>query len=147
ARRLAAAARLNVPEAGKGQRFLAALGAALMDLDNPRAALPVADGPAADNRHSIPGPAPAQAATLRVPVPGTPVLTRGLWVSVDQNQLKIFFMTMALVLVIVLTLYRSFWSALLAMMPVSLTLLVIYGGMGLIGVHLDIGTSMLASLT
>jgi predicted RND superfamily exporter protein len=33
------------------------------------------------------------------------------------------------------------------MAPVSLTLLVVYGGMGLLGVHLDIGTSMLASLT
>ena len=29
----------------------------------------------------------------------------------------------------------------------TLTLLVVYGGMGLLGVHLDIGTSMLASLT
>ncbi len=56
-------------------------------------------------------------------------------------------MAMGLVLVIVLLLYRSLWSALLAMAPVSLTLLVVYGGMGLLGVHLDIGTSMLASLT
>ena len=54
---------------------------------------------------------------------------------------------MGLVLVIVLVLYRSLTSALLAMAPVSLTLLVVYGGMGLLGVHLDIGTSMLASLT
>jgi hypothetical protein len=33
------------------------------------------------------------------------------------------------------------------MAPVTLTLLVVYGGMGLMGVHLDIGTSMMASLT
>jgi predicted RND superfamily exporter protein len=75
------------------------------------------------------------------------VLNRGLSQSVDQNQLKSFFMAMGLVLLIVLVLSRSFWSALLAMAPVSLTLLVVYGGMGLLGVHLDIGTSMLASLT
>jgi uncharacterized protein len=54
---------------------------------------------------------------------------------------------MGLVLLIVLWLYRSLSSALLAMAPVCLTLAVLYGGMGLLGVHLDIGTSMLASLT
>jgi hypothetical protein len=54
---------------------------------------------------------------------------------------------MGLVFAIVLFLYRSVWSALLAMAPVSLTLLIIYGGMGMLGLHLDVGTSMLASLT
>lgn len=134
ARRLAVEAKLAVPPEGKGQRYLASLGAALMDLDVARVALPA-------------GPGDAAAAAIGVTVTGQPVLNRGLSQSVDQNQLKSFFMTMGLVLLIVLTLYRSLWSALLAMMPVSLTLLVIYGGMGLIGVHLDIGTSMLASLT
>jgi predicted RND superfamily exporter protein len=66
---------------------------------------------------------------------------------VEQNQIKSFFMAMGLVLLIVLWLYRSFTSAIVAMAPVSLTLLLVYGGMGLLGVHLDIGTSMLASLT
>ena len=134
ARRLAAEAHLAVPEGGKGQRFLAALGAALMDLDVERVILPAPENDAA-------------AAKLATTVTGTPVLNRGLSQCVDQNQLKSFFMAMGLVLLIVLWLYRSLWSALLAMAPVSLTLLVVYGGMGLLGVHLDIGTSMLASLT
>ncbi len=134
ARRLAAEAPLVVPAGGKGQRFFAALGAGLMDLDLERVVLPAA-------------PTDAAGTALAVTVTGTPVLNRGLSRSVDENQLKSFFMAMGLVLLIVLYLYRSLWSALLAMAPVSLTLLVVYGGMGLLGVHLDIGTSMLASLT
>jgi predicted RND superfamily exporter protein len=134
ARRLVAEARLGVPEAGQGQRFVAGLGAALMDLDVARVVLPAPPGA-------------ATAATFETVVTGTPVLNRGLSRSVDENQLKSFFMAMGLVLVIVLYLYRSLTGALLAMAPVSLTLLVVYGGMGLLGVHLDIGTSMLASLT
>jgi uncharacterized protein len=133
ARRLATEAKLVIPAEGRGQRFLAGLGAGLMDLDVERVAL-------AD-------PGNAAASSMVTVVTGTPVLNRGLSRSVDENQLKSFFMAMGLVLVIVLYLYRSLWSALLAMAPVSLTLLVVYGGMGLLGVHLDIGTSMLASLT
>ena len=134
ARRLVTEARLAVPDAGKGQRFVAGLGAALMDLDVERVMLAAPAGDAA-------------AASFTTTVTGTPVLNRGLSRSVDENQIKSFFMAMGLVLVIVLVLYRSLWSALLAMAPVSITLLVVYGGMGLLGVHLDIGTSMLASLT
>ncbi len=134
ARRLVAEAKLAVPAGARGQRFVAGLGAALMDLDVGRVALPA---PAGD----------AKAASFATTVTGTPVLNRGLSRSVDTNQLKSFFMAMGLVLLICLYLYRSFTSALLAMAPVSLTLLVVYGGMGLLGVHLDIGTSMLASLT
>lgn len=138
ARRLITEARLGAPEGGKGERFVAALGAALMDLDVARVALPV-------TRDQVP-PAVAPRA-LGVQVTGQPVLNRGLSQSVDKNQLKSFFLAMGLVLIIVLVLYRSLWSALLAMAPVCLTLLLVYGGMGLLGVHLDIGTSMLASLT
>ena len=133
ARRLVAEVHLAVPEGPKGQRFLAGLGTALIDLDVDHVVLPAAAG--------------AAAAPLAVEVTGTPVLNQGLSESVDQNQIKSFFMAMGLVLLIVLYLYRSLTSALLAMAPVSLTLLVVYGGMGLLGVHLDIGTSMLASLT
>jgi predicted RND superfamily exporter protein len=131
AKRLAADAKLAVPAEGKGQRFLAALGAAIMDLDVTHVVLAE----------------PASQATLTSKVTGQPVLNRGLSQSVDHNQLWSFCLAMGLVFVIVLVLYKSFWSALLSMAPVSLTLLIVYGGMGLLGVHLDIGTSMLASLT
>ncbi|APR76306.1 membrane protein [Minicystis rosea] len=134
ARRLVADAGLALPAGDQGQRFVAAIGAALMDLDITQIILPAS-------------PAASDAKTMAVTVTGQPVLNRGLSRSVDQNQLKSFFLAMGLVLIIVLVLYRSFWSALLAMAPVTMTLLVVYGGMGFLGVHLDIGTSMLASLT
>src|SRR4029079_1037141 len=83
----------------------------------------------------------AQAGAIKVSVTGLPVLNRGLSDSVDSNQLKSFFLAIGLVLVIVLVLYRSVTAALLSMTPVCLTLLMVYGGMGFLGVHLDIGTS------
>jgi predicted RND superfamily exporter protein len=133
ARRLVADMKLALAEGGRGQRFTVALGNALMDLDNAAIALPVVAG--------------EPTGTLALRVTGLPVLNRGLSDSVDQNQLRAFFVTMGLVFAIVLYLYRSVWSGLLAMAPVSLTLLIIYGGMGALGLHLDVGTSMLASLT
>ena len=42
--------------------------------------------------------------------------------------------------------FRSVRSGLLATLPMGLALLVVYGGMGALGIHLDIGTSMLASI-
>ena len=51
-----------------------------------------------------------------------------------------------MVLVIMSLLFRSVTAGLIATAPTALTLLVVYGTMGLVGVHLDIGTSMLASL-
>jgi predicted RND superfamily exporter protein len=133
ARKLVADAGLAVPEGPRGARFVSLVGSALLDRGAPTAAL---DAP--------PG---AEARALAVHVTGTPVLNRGLSRSTDQNQLRSFFLAMGLVLAVTLWLYRSLSSALLAMVPVSLTLLVVYGGMGLLGVHLDTGTSMLASLT
>jgi uncharacterized protein len=129
----AAALKLAVPEGPRGQRFLAALANGLMELDAPTALLPLAgDGP---------GP------KLRAQVTGLPVLNRGLSRSVRHNQIESLVVAMVLVFAIALFLYRSPWSALLALSPMVLTLLVVYGGMGLLGVRLDIGTSMLASLS
>jgi predicted RND superfamily exporter protein len=122
---------LVAPPGAKGVRFGTALGNALLDLQAPSVALP------------------AQAGTrsLTTRITGMPVLNHGLSRSVAKNQVKSFGVAMGLVLVIALFLYRSLWSALLAVSPMALTLLVVYGGMGLLGVRLDIGTSMLASLS
>jgi predicted RND superfamily exporter protein len=133
AKKLVEGAGLAAPAGPKGQRFTTLVASALIDLGAPTAALEPAGG--------------AEARALSVHVTGTPVLNRGLSRSTDQNQLRSFFLAMSLVLAVTLWLYRSLSSALLAMAPVTLTLLVVYGGMGLLGVHLDIGTSMLASLT
>ena len=130
---LARAASLPRPaDADIAERFDKAMAAALLDLDNPSAMLP-AEGEAASG-------------TLALRVNGLPVLHRGLARSAKNNQLRSLIFALVLVLIILSTLYRSLSSGMLATSPTLITLLVIYGGMGLLGVHLDIGTAMLASI-
>jgi predicted RND superfamily exporter protein len=106
--------------------------AAMLDAQGDHPVLLPADGEAAGNINYI--------------VNGTPVLYRGLSNSVTANQFASLGLALALVLVIMVALFRSLLSGLLAAVPTVLTLLVIYGFMGARGMHLDIGTSMLASI-
>ncbi len=105
---------------------------ALLDLDLPWALLP---DPAASTEHA-----------LSYELSGVPVLYRGLSESVTKNQVRSLALALALVLLIMMVLFRSILSGLLAACPTVLTLLVIYGAMGAMNIHLDIGTSMLASI-
>jgi predicted RND superfamily exporter protein len=123
---------LKVPAADKGRRFVAALGTTLLNLDNPTAMLPAAPG--------------AATGSLDMRVTGLPVMHRGLSISATSNQVKSLAFALVLVVLIMSVYLRSIFSGLLVTTPTLLTLLVIYGGMGLIGVRLDIGTAMLASL-
>jgi predicted RND superfamily exporter protein len=123
---------LKVPESDKGQRFIAALGTTLLDLENPTAMLPAAPA--------------AAAGSLEMRVTGLPVMHRGLSISATSNQVKSLVFALVLVVLIMSIYLRSVFSGLLVATPTLLTLVVIYGGMGLIGVRLDIGTAMLASL-
>ena len=132
AKELVAAAKIAAPEGPKGERFHASVATALMDLDVPSLALPPAAGE------------PEQ--KLGISVTGLPVMHAGLSRSVESNQWASMFFALGCVLLIMAALFRSFWSGLLGILPIVLTMAVIYGGMGLIGVRLDIGTSMLASL-
>ena len=79
-------------------------------------------------------------------VTGLPLMHRGLAASATANQLKSVFFALVLVVVIMTFYLRSFTGGLLVTSPTLLTLLLVYGGMGLLGVRLDIGTAMLASL-
>lgn len=112
-------------------RFRASVGAKLLELGAPDALLP-ADGD--------------DATALAWTVNGMPVLYRGLSRSVTANQFKSLGSAMGLVLLIMMVTYRSVTAGLLATAPTFLTLCLVYGAMGATGVHLDIGTSMLASL-
>ena len=104
---------------------------ALLDLDEPHALLPASAKPDGE---------------LRYVVTGTPVLYRGLSESVTKNQVQSLALALALVLVIMVVLFRSITGGLLAAAPTVITLSAIYGAMGAMGLHLDIGTSMLASI-
>jgi hypothetical protein len=132
ARRLVADLAIAPPPGPKGERFLTAVAAALMDMDLGAAALPAGAG--------------EEAKELGIAVTGLPVMHAGLSKSVEKNQWASLSLALGLVLVIMSALFRSVWSGLLGVAPIVLTMLVIYGLMGILDVRLDIGTSMLASL-
>lgn len=81
-----------------------------------------------------------------IQVSGLPVLHRGMSRSVVKNQFKSLSLALALVWIVLSILFRSILTGLLASTPTVVTLLLVYGGMGLANVNLDIGTSMLASI-
>ena len=54
--------------------------------------------------------------------------------------------TMVVILVCLMLLFRSFWTGLLAILPVAFAVLVTYAVMAGAGIPLSIGTSMFASL-
>jgi predicted RND superfamily exporter protein len=89
---------------------------------------------------------PTAAAALSWTVSGVPVMHRGLSDSVTANQFRSLGFALGLVTLILSVAFRSIRAGLLASAPTAMAMLIIYGGMGAAGVHLDIGTSMLASL-
>ena len=115
---------------GARGRLRDAVAAALVDLTLPQVAVPDPDGEGA----------------LAYVVSGTPVLHRGLSRSTRNNQRSSLGFALATVAIVLAVRFRSPLSGLLAAAPTGAALLVVYGGMGLVGVRLDIGTSMLASI-
>ncbi|NUP07369.1 MAG: MMPL family transporter [Polyangiaceae bacterium] len=124
---------LAIPEGPRGERLRTFIGHSLLDLDTSRVLLP-------------PSESTGEKVALKPLVTGLPVLYRGLSQSVFNNQWNSLWFALVLVIGLKALLFRSLSTGLLSSIPTLLTLLVMYGGMGLIGVHLDIGTSMLASL-
>jgi predicted RND superfamily exporter protein len=125
---LVTASSMKIPGGAQGKRLRERLSHALLDLGNPTALVAGND------------------AKLAIDVSGVPVLYRGLSKSVTANQFRSLGSALALVLIIMMVLFRSVTGGLLAAVPTVLTLLVVYGLMGAAGLHLDIGTSMLASI-
>jgi hypothetical protein len=121
-------------------RLKARLDQALLDLQNRSALAPLPEP------GDVVGMQELERDRIEVAVSGTPVLYRGMSQSVTANQFKSLALALGLVLVIMVGLFRSITAGLLAASPTVVTLVVIYGAMGVAGVHLDIGTSMLASI-
>ena len=122
--------RQPAPDTLAGERLQLLIGAAL--LDQGLSEIAVSD--------------PHGTQAMAVTVSGTPLLHRGLSASTRQNQTRSLVAALATVALILSVRFRSVHSGLLALAPTGLGLLLIYGGMGLLHVRLDIGTSMLASL-
>lgn len=122
------AAGLVVPEGPRGERLRTFIGHALLDLDLGFSAVPGEGKP------------------ISLVVTGLPVLYRGLSDSVFNNQWNSLWFALVLVIGLKALLFRSLTTGLLSSIPTLVTLTLVYGGMGVLGVRLDIGTSMLASL-
>ena len=122
------AAGLVVPEGPRGERLRTFIGHALLDLDLGFSAVPGDGKP------------------IGLVVTGLPVLYRGLSDSVFNNQWNSLWFALVLVIGLKALLFRSLTTGLLSSIPTLVTLTLVYGGMGVLGVRLDIGTSMLASL-
>ncbi len=104
----------------------------LADLDLPRGLL-------------LAGSDPSEG-SIKTTVTGLPILYRGLSRSVESNQIVSLLSAAGLVALTMTILFRSLASGVLSAIPALFTIAVVYGGMGLARIHLDIGTSMLASL-
>jgi len=126
------AASIMPPPGDAGPRFRARLSSALLDLDARDGMLPATEG-------SVSG-------QLQWRVSGLPVLHRGLSRSVTANQSRSLSFALILVLVLMSLFFRSFTAGMLASAPTVVTLMLVFGAMGAMGVHLDIGTSMLSSI-
>jgi predicted RND superfamily exporter protein len=120
---------LKIPDSGHGERFRTGVATALTDLGRSSAWVRVGDS-----------------SPLAIEVTGLPVLHRGLSRSVRKNQISSLTFALGVVLILMTLLFRSPLAGIIGSMPTAVTLLVIYGGMGWLGIRLDIGTSMLASL-
>jgi predicted RND superfamily exporter protein len=88
----------------------------------------------------------AAPADVRVRVAGEPVLDRGFSRAVGENQVKSTILAVVVVLLLLFGLFRSWRSAVTCWLPALLTLGLIFGTMGILGIHVDLGTSMVAGI-
>jgi predicted RND superfamily exporter protein len=107
-----------VPEGAKGERFRGFIGHALLDLKTPEVLMPRTGG---------------EGGQLHAMDTGLPDLYRGLSESVFNNQWNSLWFALVMVIGMKALLFRSLWTGILSSIPTLLTLLVIYGGMGLVG--------------
>jgi predicted RND superfamily exporter protein len=89
------------------------------------------------------GPAPR---ALETRVAGEPVLDRGFSRSVGKNQERSELVSIILVIFLMFLLFRSVYLAIVSVIPSGLAMASVFGAMGLLGVHIDISTSLVASI-
>jgi hypothetical protein len=91
--------------------------------------------------------APSGTPEIAASVTGLPVMNQGLSRSVAKNQLLTLVVALAIVCLVTTLLARSLRTGVLAALPTIFTVAVMYAAMRLLGITLDLGTSLLASLT
>lgn len=88
----------------------------------------------------------AAAAPLRASLTGEPMLDQAFSRAVDRNQWASLGIALISVLVALLIAQRSLGLAILSMAPAVMALLVVFGGLGLLGRPIDLGTSLVGSI-
>jgi hypothetical protein len=79
-------------------------------------------------------------------VTGEPVLDRALARSVERNQLQTMALGLAVVLALLIVLFRSITLALCAVAPAVITAMLVGGVMGMLGVQMDLSTAMVGAI-
>lgn len=84
---------------------------------------------------------------MKIEASGYPVLYEGMNRSVRHNQLNSMVISLILVFLTLAGLFRSWLWGLIAIAPTGLTLLFTFGLMGVLKIPLDMGSSMITSIT
>lgn len=77
---------------------------------------------------------------------GEPVLDQAFSRAVDRNQWASLGVALVSVLIVLLIAQRSLWNAILSTLPAVMSLLVVFGSLGLSGRPIDLGTSLVGSI-
>lgn len=85
-------------------------------------------------------------ATLEIVVSGYPMVYVGMNASVKANQQWSLVVAGLLVLLALAWFFKGIVLAVIALLPAGLTLLLTFGIMGAADIHMDVGTSMIASI-
>ncbi|MFO0619650.1 MAG: MMPL family transporter [Polyangiaceae bacterium] len=131
---------------GRTDGFLKAAGIAPDDPDRAQLAKIASVALASMPKVALPAGDEKADGSVSATVTGLPVLYRGLSQSVEKNQIWSLLSAVVLVAITMTIAFRSIASGILSAIPALFTIIAVYGGMGLAKIHLDIGTSMLASL-
>jgi uncharacterized protein len=84
---------------------------------------------------------------FQLEVTGIPIMFKKLDDSIIKSQIYSLIIAMLLVIIIISSLQRSFFKGLITIIPVFVTLIVLFGTMGLTGIPLDIATVLTGSVT
>lgn len=80
-------------------------------------------------------------------ITGVFLLYTNMLESLVRSQVQSFAAAFVAVLIMLSVLFRSFWVGLIAMVPNVLPILFVLGAMGFAGIHLDLATIMIASVS
>lgn len=78
---------------------------------------------------------------------GMPLIYKHLDDAIIRSQIQSLIFSLIFVFAIMVVLLKSFWGGLIGIVPVSLTIVVIYGFMGYYGIPLDIATVLIAGVS